>query len=159
MISIQVLKDRHITELWEIIQGYPEYFNDSVKMQSIEDFKSWINKDVIDCIIGVKNNEVIGCGYINSLHDGLAEINIFVKRKSVVLEDIKTVLKICLISLFKKHTLKMIYATVRVDNKASIRLLHKMGFKIADVLIGYEQINGKPVDCYLATIMAEEVGI
>ena len=159
MITIQPLKNKHIPELWEIIQSYPDYFNDSVKMETIADFKDWLKRDVIDCLVGIKDNEVIGCGYINSMHNNLAEINIFVKRKSIVLKGIIPVLGLCLHDLVTKHSLKMIYAVVRVDNRASIRLMKAVGFKIVDTLKNYEQVKGKDYDCLLGIIMAEGVAI
>lgn len=157
MINIKQLENEHIEALWEIIKEYPDYFNDSVCMNTVEDFKEWLKRDVIDCYVGIRNNEVIGCGYINSLHDGLAEINIFAKKHIIWVNSIIEALKGCLIAIASKHSLKMIYAIVRTDNKASIRLMRAVGFKFVDELKGYEKINGRVYDCIMGIVMKEDL--
>lgn len=61
----------------------------------------------------------------------------------------------CLPYFFETLDVGMLYGTVHVRNRACIRLLKYLGFKMDTVLKNYEIINGKLTDCVLATKMRE----
>lgn len=63
--------------------------------------------------------------------------------------------KYCLPYFFETLDIGMLYGSVHVDNRACIRLLKHLGFKMDTVLKNYEIINGKLTDCFLATKMRE----
>ena len=153
---ISPLKDEHLPQLWGIIQGY-DYFDDIVKMDTLEDFKMWMKKNVVEGLVGIKGDEIIGCGYLSNIHKGLGEINIFVKRRSIKQNKLVSVIKDYLMYFFIGCNLRMIYGIVRKDNKACLRLMQKVGFKTTTVMEKHERIKNVWKDCIMAVILREEV--
>lgn len=156
-IEVVPTKSSHLLELWSIFQSYPDYFDDTCKINTFKEFKKQYKQNVISSLTGIKDGEVIGCAYIDNIHKSLGNINIIIKRKTINPVLTVALLKNFIPYLFKKHNLKMLYAITRVNNLACLRLLKNTGFKITETLKDHEILNGIKIDCVIASILREQV--
>ncbi len=155
-IKLISLKDEHLLYLWEILQTYENYFDDRVKIDTLKDFRKWIKENVIECLVGIKGEEIIGCGYLSDIDNNNGEINIFAKRRSINREDFLNVIHNGIRYFFIKFSLKMIYAVTRVDNKACLRLMKSIGMKPSNIFKRYETVKGKKIECIMHTILRRD---
>jgi len=149
------LEHSHILALWEILKEYPDFFADDIKLDNSENLWNYLNNK--DTLVGIKDGKVIGCAYLEDLHDGFACVALFTKRHSVKPQEMIKTLKENLSYYFEKHNLKMLYAVTRVTNRAVIRLFKTLGFKGFSLLPKFKEVNGKPVDYILAGIIKEDL--
>jgi RimJ/RimL family protein N-acetyltransferase len=157
MIELNKLEDKYLPDLWEIVKSYPGYFDDRVDMKSLEDFKYYMKKNSVDGMVGIKDGEVIGCGYIEKIHNRMACVSIFSKRHMLDPKVMLEILRSALLYYFYKYDLKYIYAVVRENNRAIIKLLKALGFGGVQELPAHERINGKPIDCKLFGLLRESL--
>lgn len=151
------LKDEHLSYLWKILQTYENYFDDRVKMETLQDFHKWIKENVIEYLVGIQDEEIIGCGYLTDISNNNGEINIFVKRRSIKRNDFLDVINSGMRYFFIKYSLKMIYAITRVDNKACLNLMKLINMKPSDILKNHETVKGKKIDCIMYTILRRKI--
>ena len=156
MITFEKMDLKHLPVLWEMIKSYPNYFDDTMNIKNLQDFQKWFISSVIDGMVFVNNKIIVGCGYIDNIHNGLARINLFKKRKGIEFYKIFPYYKQYRKYFICKHNIKMLYAIARVDNLASLQLLKLLDFKIADILKEHEIVNGQPIDCIMAIYMEKK---
>jgi RimJ/RimL family protein N-acetyltransferase len=152
-IRLHTLNNNHRKPLWEIVKDIPDYFDDRATNKTMDEF--FIS--VIDGLIGMKGDEVVGCAYLSDIYNGLGEINIFTKRHTVNHTELLKIIKNNLHYFFDKHNLKMLYAITHCENKACKRLLKSSGFHYADSYSGQEMIRGKKINGEMYVILREEV--
>ena len=154
-IKVFKLQDKHIPQLWDIVPS--DYFDDNSKINALGKFKEYFKQNVTCGLVAIGDNEVIGCSYIDKIHDGFGQINIIIKRGTNPLIT-KVLTEKYLPYFFKRHqALKMLYAVIRINNFASLRLVKNLGFKITGVLKNHEMVKGLPLDCAFASILKEQV--
>lgn len=151
--SIEKTSYSDLFQIWKIIESNKNFFDDILNIKTLKDFKEWYNVNVIAGIVGIniKNGEVIGCGYLTSLENRNACISLFMKRKAIPFPVAIDLYKKYMNYFIDKYDLKMIYAIVPINNKACLQLLKILGFKIVDTLKSHVTVNGKKIDCFLAT--------
>ena len=156
-IEIIPTESKHIPHFWKILQEYPNYFSDEVNIQNEEDFYIWFDENVKDSLTAIKDNNIIGCSYLNDIHDSFGSLNVFVKKRSVRPWITALVAKKIVKYFIKKHGLKMAYGVVRKDNRACIRLFQAIGMKITGTLKNHKKVNGVLTDYIMSSILKEQV--
>ena len=162
-ILVATIQTCHLRGIWELIERYPYYFDDTLHLKTYNDFKDWYT---VNDIVGVYaqyqisslfslNGGLIGCAYLTSLENGNGCINLVMKRKSIPFHLTIELYRKYINYFIDKYDLKMLYAIVRVNNLACLQLLKILGFKITTTLEKHEVVNGKLVDCVLATYIRD----
>lgn len=151
MIKVLALQDSHIVELWKMIKD-TDYFVDDSGVETIDDFKNYLSK-MTEPRVGMKDDEVVGCAYLERLYNGLGCISIFTKRRILKPIELVEILSTGMKYYFNKYNLKMLYAVIRSNNKACLRLVQKVGFIISDRLKDHETVKGIKYDNILVTLM------
>lgn len=154
MILTNQYYDKSQRELWEILKSYPNYFDDTLHIETFYDFEKWWKEEIIDYVIGI-DEAVFGFGYLTSLENGNGCINLVMKRKAIPFPVAIELYKKYMNYFIDKYNLKMLYAIVRVNNLACLQLLKILGFKITTTLEKHEVVNGKLIDCFIATYIRE----
>lgn len=156
-IEIILTEDNHIPDFWRILQSYPNFFCDDVGIKSESDFIKWFKENSIDSLTAIKDGEVIGCGYLNDIHDSFASIGIFVKKRSIKPSETASMMRKAMPYFFWKHELSMIYGVTRIDNRACIKLLQVVGLKITGTLKNHKKVKGVLTDYVMSSILREQV--
>jgi hypothetical protein len=156
-LRIVPLKDEHIPSLWEILQEYTYYFDDTIKVSNLADFYEWIWDNVIEGYVGIVNGEIVGIGYLSDTYKGLGALNIFVKKKSIPYVEMLNVIKGKITDFFRRYDLKMLYGITHEDNRACKIFLKHAGFAHSLEIKNHETIKGVSKDCSLFFILREEV--
>lgn len=152
-IKLVPIQEIHRESLWDILKNIPEYFDDRVRNQTMDEFFM----TVIDALVGVKDeSEIIGCAYLSDICNGLGEINIFTKRHAVNPSELLRLIKYNMRYFFDRHDLRMLYAVTHCENKACIRLLKNAGFHWSQTLNNYETVRGKRINGDMYIILREE---
>jgi L-amino acid N-acyltransferase YncA len=156
-IKLIPLKDEHLPYLWNILQTYENYFDDTVKMNTLQDFYKWMKENIVEGLVGIRDKEILGCGYLESIENNMGCISLFSKRHSIYLLKMIEFLKDALLYFFVKYNLVFIYAIVRYNNRAIIRLLKGLGFGGMQNLPKHEKVNGEFIDCKLFGLLKENL--
>ena len=154
-VIIVPLVNKHLPEIWEFVPD--DYFDDNMNIETFDNFKRWFRLNVKDGLTGLKGEEVIGCAYLDAIHDSLGRINILIKRKSLAPQETISIVKKYLPHFFLIHNLKGMYAIIRKNNYASLSLVKKIGFKIGKTLKNQEKVKNILTDCVIASILRVEV--
>ena len=153
-ITILEMEKCHLLKLWEILQTYPNYFDDTMGIKTFSDFHKWYKEKVVDGLVGInkETDEIIGCTYIDEIDNNNGRVNVFMKHKVIPFIEMIELFKKYLNFFIDKHKLKMLYGVIRVENKACLLLLKCLNFKIIpEVLVAYEYVNNKPINCLIST--------
>jgi RimJ/RimL family protein N-acetyltransferase len=157
-IRITDMHESHIPELWNILNGYAEYFDDSISIASEMDFRNYVKKNIISALVAIKDeNEIIGCAYISNIDNGLGEVNIFTKRRSLEPRQLLQLIKENMRYFIDKYNLSMLYAITRTENKSCVQLLKNIGFKYAADLPEHRIVGNKKINCVMYCILKEEI--
>ena len=150
-------KTDHLLEIFKIIQSYPNFFDDTLRINSEADLIERL-KYVVASLTIISNGSVVGCMWIDRVFRKFGEFNIIIKRKSVKPSRTPELMKQGFKYFFKNLKLEMIFGLIRDTNRASIRLIKKVkGIMITETLKDYETVKGKPVDCVFTSILREAV--
>ena len=147
----------HLPDLWEIMQAYPNCFDDAEQVHTIADFTKWFVNNVVDSLTFMDNGEVIGSAFLDRIHEDnpIGRLGIILKRKKMSLGESIPMLKEKLSFCLDKHKLRMVYGVINSDNKASLCVACALGFKKGDTLENHSRINGKPINCVIVMYMRE----
>ncbi|KKN04243.1 hypothetical protein LCGC14_1099340 [marine sediment metagenome] len=146
----------HLPFLWEILQGYPNYFADDMKIKTWEDFID-LSQNVKDSLTVTRDGITVGCIYLDNAFDDFAEINILIKRRTVMPTLTPTLSRKTLKYFFIKHNLKMIIGVIRENNHAAINLMNIAGGIVTDYLPKCEKVGGLWYNCVYTSILREAV--
>ncbi len=144
-----------IKSLYEILKEYPDFFDDSVDIDTYSKFETLFYKIVKDSLTLTKNNEVVGCIYLDTLDDKFATYNIIFKRRSIHPKHTSAIVLMSLQHFFEKHNVVMIGSIIRVNNFAVLRVAKQIGAVITGYIPKYEKIKGQLFDCVYAGILRE----
>lgn len=157
-VAFDTMSTHHLPELWKILADYPEYFDDTMNIKSLDDLNTWFAANVIEGIVAIdKNNSLAGCGYLDLIHNRLGRLNIIFKKKVIPMKLILNILVDKLNYFVDKYNLDMIYGVTRTDNRACLMVLSYLGFLKSDYLPDHELINGVYKDCWLMTFMKHKL--
>lgn len=160
-IEIVPTEGNHIPDFWKILQSYPDFFCDDAGVKTEDDFVKWFKEHSIDSLTAIKDNQIIGAGYLDDIYffatDPLASINIFIKKRSISPKDTAPMMKVALPYFFQKHNLKMIYGITRINNRACLNLLKMIGLKITGTLKKHKKVKGVLTDYVMSSILREQV--
>jgi RimJ/RimL family protein N-acetyltransferase len=123
-VKVERLQDRHLPMLWDIIRTFPGYF----KCDSYNLFLDEYETTPKIGLIALRKNELIGCSYIKFIHNGLAEISIIFKRRTLKPSETLFLALRGLKYFFRRFRFKMIYAVTDATNFPCLKLLQKLGF-------------------------------
>ena len=155
-IVIVEFKNSHIPEMWEIMKEYSDYISDDVDMDSVDKFEKFLKIKVRDILVGIRKNRVVGFGYIESMHDGMARFAVLVKKKVVFPQSNIDTLKSLVPYYFRKYKdLRMLYAVTKFNNSSGMRLLDELGFSHFRFLKNYRTIKNNDHDYFMASILRE----
>lgn len=155
-IKVVSLQDNHIPALWNILQEYPDYFADDLNITDLESFGKYITEKAIDPLVGIRDDEILGCGYLEDLHDRMGCVALFTKRRAVKPFDTIRILKDMMPIYFARHNLKILYAVTRVTNRACIRLMRNLSFLGFETVRGFKKVRGEIVDYVIASIVRDK---
>lgn len=139
-IKIVPLEDSYIPALWNIMQDYPK----DLPVRTFSEFEIYLKTKAIDVMVGIETKwfkEIVGFGYLESLHEGLGCVALFVNKKAINPISAVRTLKKLLPYYFQKHNLKMAYSVTRKENNVCVRLMKLLGFKDFRTLKDYNE-NG-----------------
>lgn len=138
-----------------ILQSFPRYFDDSIKINSFIEFREYFHLVREYCLTLTVDSKIVGCVYLTDKLQEFADFNIFIQRHTVSPSETYSVIRDAIRHYFKVTDLKMIGAVVRADNFPVIRIIKKGGGMITQFMEGHETVEGKPVDCIYASILRE----
>src|SRR3989338_11129118 len=124
---------------------------------------SWLNNEskkkengvIVFCIVPKEIKKAVGIVDLYDINkkDKKAKIGFWIGKnyrgKGLTYEAVKSVLDLA----FNKLNLNKVSADVLVDNKASNKLLEKLGFRKVGVMKKEKIIEGKVLDCFLWEIV------
>lgn len=148
-------KTDHLPEIFKIIHSYPNFFDDTLRINSEADLIERL-KYVVASLTIISNGSVVGCMWIDRIFRNSGKFNIIIKRKSV---KPSTTLELMIQGgkyFFENLKLEMLFGLIRDTNKASLRLIKKIkGIIITETLKDHEIVNGQYIDCVFASILRE----
>jgi RimJ/RimL family protein N-acetyltransferase len=154
-IHLTPTKEGDVHRFYEMLQDYPDFYDDSIQLNSLYEFCKLFDDIVKDSLTLKKGDEVVGWIYLDTLDEKFATYNILFKRRSVDPSYTPSVATEALRYFFNKHDVKMIGGIVRVNNFAALRGLKQVGAVITGYMPKHENINGEPIDCVYAGILRE----
>lgn len=154
-VKVFKLEDKDIPKLWEIVKTYPNFFADDAMVDTLSDFVKWFKEINKGAIVGYDDYGLVGCCFLDEIHDGMGSLNIIFKRHQHPVDTFNLSFR-GLKYFFRKYHLKFIYGITRVNNYPCIKIMKKLGFVFKEVLEGYKIVKGKKTDYILGGIVNDQ---
>jgi len=158
MISFGEIKivptiDEHIPSFWEILREWP-----NIPYEDYWKFCDWFQDTALESLTALDNGQVVGCGYLDQVYPGYyATIAVFKKRGYLNPKMVAAVCKEGLPYFFERNDLEKLIALVEVGQKASLKLVKRLGFRKVGVVCHHTKVNGKWADFVWYEILREQV--
>lgn len=160
MIEIKETLNEHLPYLWEIIEehGTGKFFPDNSHPKTLKGFIAWWKINVTGMsLTGLLDGIPVGVGYLHSVYRGYtASICIWKKKGLYSSSLVAEIMNSAITRLYDSAELHKITGIVRTDNKACLRLLKLIGFKVDGKIRHHNKVGGKWQDYYLVSMLRSE---
>lgn len=152
-IEIVPTIDEHLPKLWEILLEWPDLAHEDYWK-----FWDWFQDTAKDSVTALDKGRVVGCGYLDQIYPGYyATISVFKKKGYTNPRIVRAACKDALPYFFDRYNLEKLVALIEVGNKASLKLIKWLGFKVIGVVRHHAKVNGAWADYVWAEILREEL--
>lgn len=159
-VQIRATVDSDIPEFVKILDQYDAalFWPDHLRIPRDEGkLLQWWKSLALDSITAWDNGEIVGCGFLDQIHQGhSASINLFKRKWYRNPRAIAAIASRVMPLFFDRYRIEKLVGYINMEHKGCIALARRCGFHMDGISRRHLKINGKWVDYVIMSILKED---